>query len=72
MTLDGQVGYREDLEEKSLQGASPVLIGYDHRSKGVWAMVVDHMGPTDSAVKWVTGKISESGNAGTTVVIRPD
>ena len=72
MTADGQVGYKEDLDEKSLSGASPVLVGYDHRSKGVWAMVVDHKGPTDSAVKWVKRKIDESGNAGTKIVIRSD
>ena len=35
-------------------------------------MAVDHKGPTDSAVKWVTGKINESGNAGTKVVIKSD
>ena len=35
-------------------------------------MVVDHKGPTDSAVKWVKRKIDESGNAGTKVVIRSD
>ena len=72
MTVDGQVGYKSDLEERSLHGASPVLVGYDHRSKGVWAMAVDHKGPTDSSVKWITRKIDESGNAGTKVVIRSD
>ena len=32
-------------------GASPVLVGYDHRSKGVWAMAVDRKGPTPSSVQ---------------------
>ena len=35
-------------------------------------MTVDHKGPTDSAVKWVTRKFEESGNAGMKVVIQSD
>ena len=72
ITADGQVGYEEEFENANMTGASTVLVGYDHRSKAIWAMIVDQKGPTDAAVKWMKGKIDESGNAGTKIVIRSD
>ena len=53
-------------------GASPILVGYDHRSKGVWAMAVDRKGPTPSSVEWLVNKLDEAGCKGVKVVIRSD
>ena len=50
----------------------PVLVGFDHNSKGIWALAVDQKGATRSSTKWVTGKIDEAGCAGIRVSIRSD
>ena len=49
-----------------------VLVGYDHDSKGIWALAVDQKGATRPSVKWVTNKIDESGCAGTAITLRSD
>ena len=72
MTADGQVGYREDLEEECLVGASPVIVGYDHGSRSIWAMATDRKGATDSSIKWLDNKINESGHSGTKIVLKSD
>ena len=38
-------------EEEEDQDIWPVLVGYDHHNKGLWAMAVDNKGATPSAVK---------------------
>ena len=72
MTADGQVGYKEDLEEECLVGASPVIVGYDHGSRSIWAMAADRKGATDSSMKWLDNKINESGHSGTKIVLKSD
>ena len=72
MTQCGQLGYKEDLDEESMQGARPVIVGYDHKSRGVWAMVVDSKGATESSTKWLNGKINEAGHSGTKIVMKSD
>ena len=47
MTQCGQLGYKEDLDEQIMIGARPVIVGYGHGSRGVWAMVVDSKGATE-------------------------
>ena len=49
-----------------------MLIGCDHRSKAIWAMAVGLKCPTQSAVKWLVGKIDEAGCRGTKIVLRSD
>ena len=53
-------------------GATPILVGCDHRSKAIWAMATNTKGPTESAVKWLNGKINEAGCRGVKVVLRSD
>ena len=65
MTNEGQFELGRHLRDDDMVGASPVLIGCDHRSKGIWAMAVDFKGPTQSAVKWLVGKIDQAGCRGT-------
>ena len=72
MTNDGQIGNAEEIGENRMAGASPVIVGYDRQSKGVWAMAVESKGAQDSSVKWVKNKIDESGNSGTKATIRSD
>ena len=52
--------------------ARPVIVGYDHGSRGVWAMVVDSKGATESSTKWLNGKINEAGHSGTKIVMKSD
>ena len=49
---------------RTKSGACPVLVGSDHRSKAVWAMVDNEKGPTESAVKWIDGKLNQAGCRG--------
>lgn len=72
MAEDGQVGRKEELGEDRMKGACPVIVGYDHDSRGIWAMAVDSKGVTESSTKWLDGKINEAGQSGTKVVIRSD
>ena len=72
MTNGGQVDYACQISEENMPGMCPVVVGYDHKSRGIWALAVDGKGATESAVKWVDKKVNESGNRGTKVVIRSD
>ena len=58
MTKDRLFEIEKYLKDEDEVGASPVLMGGDHRSKAIWAMSVDFKGPTQAAVKWFVGKIS--------------
>ena len=60
------------MKEVDKVGATPILVGCDHRSKAVWAMATNMKGPTDSAVKWLTRKIDEAGCRGVKVVLKSD
>ena len=48
------------MREPEKVGATPILVGCDHRLKAIWAMAVNMKGPIDSAVKWLTGKIDQA------------
>ena len=72
MTADGVVRHEEDIEESKMSGATPVIIGHDRQSKGIWAMVVDHKGAQESSVRWLKNKIKESGHSGTKVTVKSD
>ena len=50
----------------------PVLVGYGHGSRGIWAIAVEAKGPVKSSVQFVKGKIDKAGCSGTAVSIRPD
>ena len=60
------------MMHKNKVGASPVLIGCDHKSKAIWAMAVNIKGPTQSAVKWLVGKIDRAGRRGVKIVLKSD
>ena len=47
-------------------------LGCDHRSKAIWAMATNTKGPTESAVKWFSGKIDQAGCRGVKVVLKSD
>ena len=51
MTREGQLEGKKHMRDEDKVGASPALIGYDHRSKAIWAMAVDSKGPMQSAVE---------------------
>ena len=72
MTPEGEIDLDKNFESEERSGASAVLIGYDHQSKGVWAMVADHKGPTPSTVKWLTEKIEQAGCKGVKIVLKSD
>ena len=44
MTREGQFEFEKHMRDEDKVGASPVLIGGDHRSKAIWAMAVDLKG----------------------------
>ena len=52
ITRDGAIEYERNTAEEEKVGAIPVLVGHDHRSKAIWAVVIDQKGPTPAAVKW--------------------
>ena len=60
------------MQEQDKVGACPVLVGSDHRSKAMWAMVANTEGPTESAVKWFVGKLAQVGSRGIKVVPKSD
>ena len=72
MTPEGVVEMERDMKEVNKVGATPILDGCDHRSKAVWFMATNMKGPTDSAVKWLTGKIDQAGCRGVKVVLKSD
>ena len=72
MAREGSVEMERDMKEVDKVGATPILVGCDHRSKAVWAMATNMKGPTDSAVKWLTRKIDEAGRRGVKVVLKSD
>ena len=49
-----------------------MLVGYDHRSRGIWAMAVDHKGATESSIAWRESKLNQAGCRGTKLVLRSD
>ena len=50
----------------------PVLIGYDHNSRGVWAIAVEAKGAVNSSVQFVKDKIDNAGCSGTSISSRSD
>ena len=72
MTLEGESEHGFKLSDEDKVGASPVLVGYDHRSKGIWAMAVDQKGVTEPSVAWMGGKLNQAGCRETKVVLRSD
>ena len=51
MTGEGKFELEKYTRDEDKVGASPALIGCDHRSKAIWAMAVDSKGPMQSAVE---------------------
>ena len=51
MTKEGSVELEKYMSEPEKIGATPILVGCDHRSNAIWAMAVNTKGPTESAVK---------------------
>ena len=72
MPREGQFQLEKHMRNEGKVGASPVLIGCDHRSKAIGAMAVDTKGQTQSAVKWWVGKIDQAGCPGIEIVLRSD
>ena len=72
MTLKGEIEHVFRIREEDEVGASAVLVGYDHRSRGIWAMAVDQKGPTGSSIAWMESKLNQAGCRGTKVVLRSD
>ena len=72
ITKEGLAEMCRNISESENLGATPILVGCDHRSKATRAMAVNTKGPSDSAVKWLTGKIDQAGCQGVKVVIKSD
>ena len=72
MTLKGEIEHGFQLSDEDKIGASPVLVGYGHRSRGIWAMAVDHKGATESSIDWMESKLNQAGCRGTKVVLKSD
>ena len=60
MIKKGSIEMEKDMKETDRVGATPILVGCDHRSKAIWAMATNMKGPTDSADKWLSGKIDQA------------
>ena len=50
----------------------PVLIGYGHDSRGIWAIAVEAKGAVKSSVQFVKDKIDNAGCSGTSISLRSD
>ena len=60
------------MSEPEKVGATPILVGRDHRSKDIRVMAKNMKGPIESIVKWLTGKIDQAGCRGVKVVLKSD
>ena len=60
------------VPEESEEGMDAVLIGYDDKKKGLWALAVESKGPTDSSIEWLSSKIENSGYNGVNVTLKSD
>ena len=49
-----------------------ILVGYDDKKKGLWAMSVEAKGPTDSSTAWLSGKVEDSGYNGVSITMKSD
>ena len=68
MILKGEIEHGFRLSDEDKVGASAVLVCYDHRTRGIWAMAVDQKGPTGSSIAWMESKLNQAGCRGTKVV----
>ena len=71
MTKEGSIEMERDMKATDKVGATPILVGCDHRSKAIWAMATNTKGQTESAVKWLSGRIAQAGSRGVKVVLKP-
>ena len=66
------VDYCFMVPEERSEELAPILLGYDDSTKSTWTMRVDHKGPTEGSVKWMTGKIEAAGHAGQKITMKSD
>ena len=50
----------------------PVLVLFDNKSKGIWALPVTEKGANEATVNWVADTIEEMGYGGTKVILKSD
>ena len=60
------------VPEESEEGMDAILVGYDDKKKGLWAMSVEAKGPVQSSVDWLSSKIENSGYNGVSITLKSD
>ena len=60
------------VPEEAEEGMDAILVGYDDKKKGLWAMSVESKGPTESSIEWLSSKIENSGYNGVGVTLKSD
>ena len=60
------------VPEESEEGMDAILVAYDDKKMGLWAMAVESKGPTESSVKWMSKKIEDSGYNGVPITLKSD
>ena len=58
--------------EESEEGMDAILVGYDDKKKGLWAMSVEAKGPVESSVEFLSSKIENSGYNGVEITLKSD
>ena len=60
------------VPEESEEGMDAILVGYDDKKKGLWAMSVESKGPTESSVEWLSSRIENSAYNGVGITLKSD
>ena len=58
--------------ENEEQGVEPILMMFDERTRGIWAVPVDNKGVKEWIVKWCNSKIEEAGYMGKELTLKTD
>ena len=60
------------VPEEAEEGTDAILVGFDDKQKGLWAMSVEAKGPTDSSTALLSGKVEDSGYNGVSITMKSD
>ena len=66
------VDYCFMVPEEAEEGMDAILVAYDDKKKGLWAMSVESKGATQSSVDWLCRKIEDSGYNGVAITLKSD
>ena len=60
------------MGDEATEGTPPILVLWDDGHRALWALPVEHKGPTEQAVTWIIRTIEEAGYAGVGLTLKSD